>query len=179
MHHPEGKQSLKHALERKTKILQGVCVLQAFCSWQLKKWETREYLCITFFFHLRTYFKWTWITQWTPLSIHLWDFQTGCSVEVQWNVVGTAEDGCFSRMLSNMMTTVDSSPNVHTYKAFVSCIQFCMQLTKAFAAETSCNQLIDWFCHVSAQDQFAFTEQRSNEPLRHYINWSDGKPANL
>ena len=34
--------------------------------------------------------------------------------------------------------------------------QFCMQLTKAYVAETSCNQLlIDWFCYVIAHNLFA------------------------
>ena len=33
---------------------------------------------------------------------------------------------------------------------------FCMQLTKAYMAETPCNQLIDWFCYVIAHNLFAY-----------------------
>ena len=49
--------------------------------------------------------------------------------------------------------------------------EFCMQLTKAYVAETSCISCY-WFCYLSAYDQFARYWQRSNEPLRHqYIVW--------
>ena len=45
-------------------------------------------------------------------------------------------------------------------------LQFCLQLTKAYVDETSCNQLFDWFCYVFAhQDRLAwvsyFTEKIS------------------
>ena len=46
---------------------------------------------------------------------------------------------------------------------------FCTQLTKAYVAETSCISC-HWFCYVSAHDHFAQYRQRSNEPLRQYIN---------
>ena len=47
------------------------------------------------------------------------------------------------------------------YKA--CCCVFCMQLTKAYMAETFCISCY-WFCSV---DQFAQYQQRSNEPLQH------------
>ena len=44
--------------------------------------------------------------------------------------------------------------------------EICMQVTKAFVAETSCNQLlIDTAIYVFALNQFAYSEDHSNEPL--------------
>ena len=39
---------------------------------------------------------------------------------------------------------------------YCAILLFCMQLMKAYVTKTSCNQLIDWFCYVSAHDQSAF-----------------------
>ena len=41
---------------------------------------------------------------------------------------------------------------------------------KAYVAETSCNQfLIDTATYVIAHNQFTYIEERSNEPLWHYV----------
>ena len=43
--------------------------------------------------------------------------------------------------------------------------QFCTQLTKAYVAEMSCNQLlIDTYCYVIAHNQLTYIKERSNEP---------------
>ena len=45
-----------------------------------------------------------------------------------------------------------------------------MQLTKAYVAETSCNQLlIASACYVISHALSAYTEQSSNEHLQHYL----------
>ena len=45
-----------------------------------------------------------------------------------------------------------------------------MQPTKAYVAETSCNQLlIASACYVISHNLFAYTEQSSNEHLQHYL----------
>ena len=71
--------------------------------------------------------------------------------------------------------------DISATKAFISCVQnyflvyaasfavqFCTQLTKAFMAEMSYNQLlIDTATYIIAHNQFAYIEERSNEPLQH------------
>ena len=52
----------------------------------------------------------------------------------------------------------------------IDCEQICSRINQSInwlQAETPCNQLIDWFCYISAHDEFAFIKQHSNEPLQH------------
>ena len=48
------------------------------------------------------------------------------------------------------------------------CRMFQHSSAKAYVAEMSYDQLIDRFCHVIVHNLFAYIEERSNEPLRHY-----------
>ena len=59
-------------------------------------------------------------------------------------------------------------------KAFISCIQNIFQFSLLYAADKGlCGQnvlqsVVDWYCYVIPHNQFAYIEERSNEPLQHY-----------
>ena len=89
-----------------------------------------------------------------------------------WAHAHTHTNPCVGELIASKYVTESINnwlQDISATRAFVSCIQYVLYS----ADEGSCGwnvlqSVVDWFCYVFAHNQFAYIEERSNEPLWHY-----------
>ena len=130
-----------------------VLVMQTLCSRQKT--------------HLRMYVATSEVTGTDPIPFGI----SPPAVPGVWLLyIGQTDREQIHRINNNWCTTFRPRRPLSTaYKSFEFWVyEFCMQLTKAYVAKTSCISC-HWFCYVSAHNQFAQYQQCSNDPLRHHL----------